>query len=118
MAKDDLVKELAARAGVDRAQAKAVLEALAEMSEGHGQPMPIEAVDPGPNQAWSAGGASEPLRYRPSSAEVAQLIEEARRHPLGIEFLREGELGSVAVTFGVHAFTVDAARRQLGLAQD
>ncbi len=53
-------------------------------------------------------------RPEPRPGEVDVLIEAARRHPLGLEFLDEGELGCVAVTFGVHAFTVDAARRRLG----
>lgn len=52
----------------------------------------------------------DPLDYRPTPEEVDSLIEAARRHPLGIEFLRDGELGSVAMTFQTHAFTVDAAR--------
>lgn len=118
MPKDELVKKLAARAGVGRAQAKAVLDALAEMDEGHGRPMPIEAVDPRPSDGWQLSAPQEPLHYQPTAAEVAKLIEDARRHPLGLEFLIEGELGSVAVTFGVHAFTVDAARRRLGTAPD
>ena len=41
------------------------------------------------------------------------LIERAKNHELGIEFLRTGSQDSVAATFGVHAFTVDAARRAL-----
>jgi len=120
MPKDELVKKLAARAGVGRAQAKAVLDALAEvgeMGEGHGHPMPIEALDPGPSAGWQSRAPQEPLRYQPTSAQVARLIEDARGHQLGLEFLIEGELGSVAVTFGVHAFTVHAARRHLGAEQ-
>ena len=45
--------------------------------------------------------------------EVAALIDKARAHPLGTEFLIDGHLEAVAVTFQVHAFTVDAARRLL-----
>jgi hypothetical protein len=132
MLKGDLVRRLAARAGVGRAQTQAVLDALAEMDDGHGHRMPPEAVDPGTSEggrvpaslshALRSGAtrvpAAQPLRYQPASTEVARLIEDARGHPLGLEFLIEGELGSVAVTFGVHAFTVDAARRHLGVGQD
>jgi len=118
MPKDELVKKLAARAGVGRAQAKAVLDALAELGDGHGHPRPIEDVDPGPTAGGRSPAPQGPLHYQPTSAEVASLIEDARRHPLGLEFLAEGELGSVAVTFGVHAFTVDAARSRLGAEQD
>lgn len=45
--------------------------------------------------------------------EVEALIVAAEAHPLGTEFLREGHLEAVAITFQVHAFTVDAARRVL-----
>ena len=48
--------------------------------------------------------------YRPSRPEIDDLIRRAERHPLGTAFLREGSLDAVAATFGVHAFTVEAAR--------
>ena len=55
----------------------------------------------------------EPLRYEPTTAEVDALIEAASRHALGLEFLRRGHLGTVAVTLKAHAFTVVAARDRL-----
>ena len=45
--------------------------------------------------------------------EVEALIVAAKNHPLGTEFLTDGHLEAVAITFQVHAFTVDAARRVL-----
>jgi hypothetical protein len=51
--------------------------------------------------------------YVPSEEEVDRLIARATTHPLGLRFLMDGHLGSVAVTFGTHAFTVDAARDRL-----
>ena len=45
---------------------------------------------------------------------VAELIELARKHRLGTEFLTEGALDAVSATFGAHAFTVEEARRKLG----
>jgi len=54
-----------------------------------------------------------PCPYHPSAKEVADLIERAGVHPLGLDFLRHGAQEAVAATFGVHAFTVDAARRLL-----
>jgi len=45
--------------------------------------------------------------------EVEALIVAAKTHPLGTEFLTDGHLEAVAITFQVHAFTVDAARRVL-----
>ena len=50
---------------------------------------------------------------KPTQQEIDALIEQAKSHELGIEFLINGALGSVAMTFGVHAFAVDAARDQL-----
>jgi hypothetical protein len=49
----------------------------------------------------------------PSEKEVDDLIAAASAHPLGVRFLVEGHLGSVATTFRTHAFTVDAARERL-----
>ena len=45
--------------------------------------------------------------------DVDQLIDRAREHPLGIDFLQKGMLDSVAAIFGVHAFVVDSARDKL-----
>ena len=43
---------------------------------------------------------------------VDNLIDCARRSGR-MELLREGELGATAIIFGVHAFTVEAARARL-----
>ena len=51
--------------------------------------------------------------YRPTLAEVNDLIARACVHRFGIEFLMNGYLGSVAAEFGVHAFTVEAARERV-----
>ena len=51
--------------------------------------------------------------YVPSDREIAELIAAATSHPLGIQFLIEGQLCAVATMFRVHAFTVDAARERL-----
>ena len=51
--------------------------------------------------------------YHPKPEEVADLIARAKAHELGLDFLRNGSQDAVAAMFGVHAFTVDAARRQL-----
>ena len=52
-------------------------------------------------------------RYTPTSEEVEALIDRAKKHPLGLDFLKEGYLDAVAATFGVHAFLVDRARERL-----
>ncbi len=53
---------------------------------------------------------SRPRPYRPTTQEVNGLLQRAADHHLGTDFLVNGSLDSVAATFGVHAFTVDAAR--------
>jgi len=50
---------------------------------------------------------------RPGTGDVESLISRARDHALGLEFLVRGAHDAVAVTFGVHAFVVDAARDRL-----
>jgi len=44
---------------------------------------------------------------------VDDLIARAQTHPNGLDLLVNGELGCTAITFGVHAFTVEAARAKL-----
>lgn len=44
---------------------------------------------------------------------VEELIERAKRHPLGVEFLSKGYIDSVAAGLETHAFTVEAARERL-----
>lgn len=58
-----------------------------------------------------------PFGYTPTAGEVDALIRRADGHALGTGFLRDGALDAVAATFGVHAFTVDAARERLSAAE-
>ncbi|MEK7466270.1 MAG: hypothetical protein AAB074_02545 [Planctomycetota bacterium] len=44
---------------------------------------------------------------------VDALIDRAKSHPLGTEFLSQGALDSVSAAFQAHAFTVEAARERL-----
>jgi len=44
---------------------------------------------------------------------VDELITRAHAQPNGIELLTDGPVDSVAIAFGVSAFTVEAARAQL-----
>ena len=59
-------------------------------------------------------GAEDALQPRPvdprDPSAVAELVEKAKAHPLGLDYLKGGHLGSVAATFETHAFTVLAAR--------
>ena len=68
---------------------------------------------PNPPLRRPASTASAARRYRPSEADIARLIDRARSHPLGLDFLRDGALDAVSMTFRVHAFTVERAREKL-----
>ncbi len=62
-----------------------------------------------------------PAGSGPSGARVADveaLIARARGHALGLDFLLRGAPDAVAMTFGVHAFVVDAARDRLAAARE
>ncbi len=56
---------------------------------------------------------SVPKPYRPTRQEVDELIRRASEHELGTEYLLQGALDSVAATFQVHAFVIEAARTAL-----
>jgi|TARA_B100000959_G_scaffold269536_1_gene315411 hypothetical protein len=53
------------------------------------------------------------MTQQPTQNEVITLIDRAKSHDLGVDFLTNGALDAVAMTFGVHAFVVDAARDKL-----
>jgi hypothetical protein len=57
--------------------------------------------------------SSERQRYEPGQTDIDNLVRAASEHPLGVDYLLNGHLGTVAITFGCHAFTVAAARDQL-----
>jgi hypothetical protein len=52
-------------------------------------------------------------RYQPKAADVDALLARAAGDSLGLDFLLNGELGSVAIWFRTHAFTVIAVRERL-----
>jgi hypothetical protein len=70
-----------------------------------------------PDEHRSASPAPLPRadapRYQPGSADVDGLIARASTDRLGVDFLLYGELGTVAIWFRTHAFTVLAARDRL-----
>jgi hypothetical protein len=106
MADPKLVDDLAQRAGVSKADAEAVLEALGALApERLPEPAQPSSAPPRPGPA--------PARYALNALDVEALIAAARKHPLGLEFLLNGDLSAVAATFQAHAFTVDAAREHL-----
>jgi hypothetical protein len=104
MAESKLIGDLARRAGVSKADAEAVLEALGALAPERGPELLGRS---------SRGPAPAPARYVFDALDVEALINAARNHPLGIEFLLNGDLSAVAATFQAHAFTVDAAREHL-----
>lgn len=66
-----------------------------------------------PAAAAARPGRPAPSRSGPGAGEVETLISRAQGHALGLDFLLRGAHDAVAVTFGVHAFVVDAARDHL-----
>ena len=98
MNRTELVNEISLRTGVEPAQARAVVDALLDfVREGSvGTDILVRPV----------ANYSDPML-------VDELIARAEKHRFGIEFLRNGHLGSVAAEFGAHAFTVEAARQRL-----
>ncbi|HEX7578940.1 MAG TPA: hypothetical protein VF580_02995 [Thermoanaerobaculia bacterium] len=75
-----------------------------------------DAILPARPASEIAPTESRPGVFRPDPSEIDRLLAAARSHPLGIEFLMNGYLGSVATTFGVHAFAVEEARALVGAA--
>ena len=53
------------------------------------------------------------MDFHPADSDIDALIARASADSLGIDFLLNGELGSVATWLGAHAFTVVAARERL-----
>lgn len=113
MTESELVDRVALRAAMPRSAARLALEALADIAREEanaGHPIDIEAIVRGHAPApVKAGNPSEV-----AAAEVEWLVEAARRHPLGLDFLLGGDPGAVAIMFNTHVFHVEAARRILG----
>ena len=72
---------------------------------------PFGGLDTSPKAAPS--GAESAGAPRVGEPDVLDLIRRADDHALGRDFLITGAQDAVAVTFGVHAFVVDAAREHL-----
>ena len=53
------------------------------------------------------------MKDKTTSVEINDLINRAKTHDLGVDFLMNGSLDAVAMTFSVHAFVVDGARDYL-----
>ena len=106
---DSLVRDASANSGLPEATVEMVVGALADLVQ-HSHLSPDELLH-------ALLGAAAPLDSRPvgprDPALVADLVERAKTHALGLDYLKGGHLGSVAVTFETHAFTVLAARELL-----
>lgn len=101
-----LVQDAATRSGLPVSTVESVVGALADLVH-HSHMSPDELLHallggPDPLHALSVDPRDPSV--------VAELVERARAHPLGIDFLKGGHLGSVAATFETHAFSVLAAR--------
>jgi hypothetical protein len=104
-----LVRDAATRSGLPEATVESVVTALADLVH-HSEASPDELLG-------ALLGVADPLPSHPvdprDPATVAELVERAKAHPLGLDYLKGGHLGSVAATFETHAFTVLAARELL-----
>ena len=56
---------------------------------------------------------TSPVHFAPPPRRPEDVVGEAERHPLGVEFLIRGPFETVAVTFGAHPDVVLAARELL-----
>jgi hypothetical protein len=92
------IARLAERTGMRQSDIEAVLHELSALE---------------PTRSPAPGGNRPLVTDQTTEEEIAALIIAASKHPLGTEFLLTGHLGTVAIMFGVHAFTVEAARLRL-----
>ncbi len=105
----ELLETISRMTCVPVATVRSVVDALlAEAREGHVSEDILLAAERGTGNA-----AHRPTSHHSDPRAVDDLIARAGKHPLGLEFLRDGLLGSVAAEFGTHAFTVEAARLHL-----
>ena len=102
-----LVRDAAARSGLPEATVETVVGALADLVH-HSARQPGRAPPRPPRRARPA--PRPPRRSRATPPSSPELVERAKAHPLGLDYLKGGHLGSVAATFETHAFTVLAAR--------
>jgi len=112
MRESELIDDLATRARVSRANAEAVVNALADLARDRaraGCALSLAEF----TLAERPPVPAAPPAYVPGDREVDDLIAAATGHPLGLDFLLEGDLCAVATMFRTHAFTVDAARARL-----
>lgn len=116
MKEADLVGELSRRSGVPEPSVQLVLAALRE-AVGDGRVDELLRPDAGGAApcfvAAVVNRVTGPGRGEAAPNEVDELITCARRHPLGLEFLKGGYLASVAAVFHADAFTVENARERL-----
>jgi hypothetical protein len=116
MIESELVDELSRRAGLSSADVRAVVNALATVAceqERRGERLAFGGFTVSRCAGERQAGGTAVATFTPGSSEIDDLIAAAGRHPLGVDFLMNGDLCSVAIVFRTHAFTVDAARERL-----
>jgi hypothetical protein len=101
MNESELVQDLSLKSGVPEAGTRALLDALRDL---------VRTGALRDDVLWGKLPAYPDAR---DPFLVDALIASAQRHPLGLDFLLNGYLGSVAAEFRAHAFTVEAARERL-----
>lgn len=108
-----LIGKLSRRAHVPRSTARAVLKALLDLLQEEDVSKHTLLSSGSMGFAEPAGRALRPGANHSDPHVVDDLIARARTHSLGVEFLLNGFLASVAAEFDTHAFTVEAARQRL-----
>lgn len=104
----ELLRELSRRSGLPETAVVLVVQELRELiHEGAIDPASLPELAAAVRHAIA--GVSDPC----NPDLVDALIARAKRHPLGIEFLLDGGLATVAIALDAHAFTVEAARVRL-----
>lgn len=102
MKESEIIREVSRRTAVPEPSTEKVLHALRELVRDG-------AVD----ERGLLHDAGLPFANPRDPRLVDDLIARAQTDPHGLELLRCGHLGTVAITFGTHAFTVEAARARL-----
>jgi hypothetical protein len=97
--------------GLPETATDTVLRGLRELIRDSASILDPSPVDNSPLRTFSRAEDRAPGSGRSAAGERPDA--RARRHPLGLAFLLGGMLASVAIMFGVHAFTVEAARKRL-----
>ena len=112
MKESHLVGEVVRRTEVTEESARSVIEAISDLlREGQVGSVHLRAYGASPEPIEAC---PDPASLNPTDPRLVDaLVENAKNHPLGLEFFEQGSICSVSAAFQSHAFTVEAAREKL-----